>query len=202
MLKGTIVNNSGYFYFFYLFMEKQYVTALREGDRLTVKKLYIRNRSAFGGFAKKYDLSEADIADIYQDAFIAIRRHALNGTLAEVSSSFKTYLFGIGKFMIINKIKKDRLYTNILKDSTDAIPTIQVEHEVTMSREQKLVNHYFKKMGKRCQELLTLSFYRGLTNVEISDRLNLANEAVVRVQKSRCLATLRQLVLAHNKKAI
>jgi RNA polymerase sigma-70 factor (ECF subfamily) len=42
--------------------------------------------------------------------------------------------------------------------------------------------------------MLTLSFYRGLSNEEIATLEGYENEAVVRSQKSRCLKTLKELI--------
>lgn len=176
-------------------MEKHYVDALRNNNNLLIKELYYSNRNAFLSFARTYKLTKADAIDIYQESFIILRKHALSGKLYEVKSSLKTYLFGISKHLIYKKWKEytpKHNYEAQLYNNDEKYEEIMLEEELT--QEQLLLKHYFKKIGKSCQEMLTLSFYRGLTNEEIASSIGYENEAVVRSHKSRCLKTLKDLI--------
>lgn len=178
-------------------MEQHYVNALKTDNNSVIKELYNTNRSAFLGFAKKYTIDETDAIDIYQEAFLAIRKHALTGQLYQVSCSFKTYLFGISKNLFYEKIKDYSLKTNF--DSNrhkidDDYDEIILEPEKELTEEQHMLQYHFQQLGKRCQQMLTLSFYRGLTNEEIATLEGYESEAVVRSQKSRCLKTLKELI--------
>lgn len=178
-------------------MENQHIDALKRDDHYRTKELYGRHRDEFFAFSKKYNIDKSDCADIYQEAFIAMRKHAISGRLQSVSSSFKTYLFGIGKHLIYNKLKdyaSKSSYNSRLHNADTDYDIIQVEDEKELTVEQKLLRHYFKKLGKSCQQMLTLSFYRGLTNEEIAKQHGYESEAVVRSQKSRCLKTLKDLI--------
>ena len=72
-------------------MEKNYIDYLKNSDHKEVSKLYNTNRDVFLNFGKKYGLDYDDLCDIYQEAFIALRKHALNGKLDAVTSSLKKY---------------------------------------------------------------------------------------------------------------
>ena len=178
-------------------MENQHIDALKCDQNSRIKELYGSYRDEFFAFSRKYNIDKMDSADIYQEAFIAIRKHAISGRLHTVNSSFKTYLFGIGKHLIYNKLKdytsKKQYDARLHRADTD-YETIQVDTEKELTVEQKLLRHYFKKLGKSCQQMLTLSFYRGLTNEEIAKQHGYESEAVVRSQKSRCLKTLKDLI--------
>ena len=52
-------------------MEKDAITDLKSDDRLKLKALYNKYRSPFMGFGKRYQLDNAALADIYQEAFLA-----------------------------------------------------------------------------------------------------------------------------------
>ena len=144
---------------------------------------------------------EADGVDIYQDAFITLRKHAISGKLYTVNSSLKTYLFGIGKNLIYRKLKENSLKTNydakLHKVSAD-YEEIKIDAENELTDEQQILQHYLKKIGKSCLQMLTLCFYRGLTNEEIAKLEGYDSEAVVRSQKSRCLKTLKDLIKTSN----
>lgn len=182
-------------------MEQHYVDALKNGHEATIKELYNTNRPVFLGFAKKYNLHESDGVDIYQEAFIALRKHAISGKLYEVNSGLNTYLFGIGKHLIYKKLKEysvTRTYNAQLHKVVDQYEEIKLEPEKERTKEQLLLQTYFKQLGIKCQRMLTLSFYRGLTNKEIAEMEGYESEAVVRSQKSRCLKTLKDLIKSSN----
>jgi RNA polymerase sigma factor (sigma-70 family) len=182
-------------------MEHHYVDALKTDNHTITKELYNSNREPFLGFSKQYNIIEADGVDIYQDAFITLRKHAISGKLYTVNCNLKTYLFGIGKHLIYRKLKENSLKTNFdskLHKVNDEYAEIKIDAENELNDKQQILQHYLKKIGKRCLQMLTLCFYRGLTNEEIAELEGYDNEAVVRSQKSRCLKTLKDLIKTSN----
>lgn len=178
-------------------MEYEHVDALKHDDNNRIKHLYALYRDEFFGFSKKYKIAAIDCADIYQEAFLSIRKHAISGKLYEVNSSFKTYLFGIGKNLIYNKLKdyaSRQNYDASLHKQEEDYEEIVLDQNNSMTEEQALLRTYFQQLGKSCQQMLTLSFYRGLTNEEIATLEGYESESVVRSQKSRCLKTLKNLI--------
>jgi len=179
-------------------MEEKHIKALKTGDPLEVSKLYNCYRDAFLNFGKKYGLSYDDLCDIYQEAFIALRKHALNDKLSTVNSSLKTYLFGIGKYKIFDLLKEKKSTTSFdttkrgIYDSTEIVITENNEEE--LSHEQGLLRVCFKKLGKKCQEVLTLFYSRGLSIDDIVEHTDYTDGSVVRSQKSRCLKTLKDMI--------
>ncbi|MBD0779273.1 sigma-70 family RNA polymerase sigma factor [Maribacter sp. ANRC-HE7] len=179
-------------------MEENHIKALVHGNQIEVGKLYNSHRDAFLNFGKKYGLSHDDLCDIYQEAFIALRKHALNGKLATVKSSLKTYLFGIGKFMIYDLLKEKKKTVEYqpnnpgIHDTIELIATDIEEEE--LSHEQVLLQTFFKRLGKKCQEMLTLFYSRGLNIDEIVEHTDYTDGRVVRSQKSRCLKTLKDMI--------
>jgi RNA polymerase sigma factor (sigma-70 family) len=179
-------------------MEKEHIKTLITSSSKEISSLYYLNRDAFFNFGKKYGLDYNDLSDIYQEAFIALRKHALNGKLDKVNSSLKTYLFGIGKYMIFD-VLKEKKKTDTLNPSVhisnDLIDPVPIENESEeLSLEQKLLNTFFKKLGKKCREMLILFYSRGLSVEEIAEYTNYTNSSVVRSQKSRCIKKLREMI--------
>ncbi|GAA4111560.1 hypothetical protein GCM10022393_09360 [Aquimarina addita] len=175
---------------------KEELTILKKGHHQALEKLYNEYRSSFLQFAKKYDLDDDTLIDIYQDAFIALREHAINGKLDSIKSTVKTYLFSIGKYKIYDHIrqqKKTVSYENTIEHKeTSTIEEVFEEPQLTP--EQQLLRQHFNRLGKRCQEVLTLFYYRGLTIDEITQNLGYENKNVVKSQKSRCLKSLKELI--------
>jgi len=164
--------------------------------------LYYKHRDAFINFGKKYGLDYDDLTDIYQEAFIALRNKALSGKLEDVKSSLKTYLFGIGKYMIFDRLKEKRKTTNLdntlYKVSDEEIVVVEIQKPQELTLEQRLLKQFFKKLGKKCQELLTMFYSRGLSIDDIIELSDYSSSSVVRSQKSRCIKTLRELIKQSN----
>ena len=146
------------------------IEALKNRDQNALKQIYSNNRLAFISFAKKYPITEEDVIDIYQDAIIALRDNAVNGTIDDLKSELKTYLFSIGKYMIYNKVKQQKkmhLIENPANfiENKDAL-TFSINTNV-LTKEQKQLQIAFKTLGQKCKEVLTLFYYRGFDLEEI-----------------------------------
>ncbi|SEL25007.1 RNA polymerase sigma factor, sigma-70 family [Aquimarina amphilecti] len=175
---------------------KEELLTLKKGHNQALEKIYTEYRNAFLQFAKKYDLDHDSLVDVYQEAFIALREHAINGKLDTIKSSIKTYLFSIGKYMIYDQLKKQKKtvsYENSV-DFKETSDTQDIFEEPQLTPEQQLLRQHFKNLGKRCQEMLTLFYYRGLTIDEITESLGYENKNVVKSQKSRCLKSLKESI--------
>jgi len=63
---------------------KTIIELLKQGDKNTLEKIYIENREGFINFAKKYNVSEYDAIDVYQDAIMVLRENAINGRIDDL----------------------------------------------------------------------------------------------------------------------
>ncbi|MBT8183905.1 MAG: sigma-70 family RNA polymerase sigma factor [Eudoraea sp.] len=178
-------------------MDKDAITDLKSDDRLKLKALYNAYRAPFMGFGKRYHLDAATLADIYQEAFLALRKKAISGKLDKVNSSMKTYLFGIGKYMIFDSLKAKKRITSYepqLHVVDDQIEAITLNPSEALTEEQTLLRKYFKKLGEKCRLVLTLFYYRGLSIKEIVLEAGYKDENNVKATKSRCLKQLREMI--------
>lgn len=178
-------------------MDKEIITDLKSEDRLKIKALYNEYRASFLGFGKGFHLDEDALSDVYQEAFLALRKKAISGKLNDVKCSTKTYLFGIGKFMIYDTLKEKKLkrpFESNMHLATEDPPEIELEHTPTLTQEQVLLRNYFKKLGETCQRLLTFFYYRGLSIKEIVIMGDYKDENTVKSSKSRCVKQLREMI--------
>ncbi len=177
-------------------MEEHLLKSIINNNERQVSKIYYEHREAFLNFGKKFNLSYDDLVDIYQEAFIVLRRYAITGKLFDVESSLKTYLFGIGKFMIFDRIKELKKVVDLenfqIESSVEKIDSEFGTKELTI--EQALLKKHFKNLGKRCKEVLTLFYSRGLTIDEIVEFADYSSNSVVRSQKSRCIKRLKEMI--------
>ncbi|TYB72495.1 sigma-70 family RNA polymerase sigma factor [Bizionia saleffrena] len=172
---------------------------LQKGSEIIYKKIYENNRARFIHFARRYNLEDDDIIDVYQDAYIAFYTNVMSGKLQALTSSVSTYIISIGKFMIFDRIKRSNKMeivdfdVRLLQKESKISETIEMETEA-LTTQQRLLKKHFKTLGKQCQELLTLFYYRGYTIKEILSQGDYNTENVVKSTKSRCMKTLRERI--------
>ena len=173
---------------------------LKKGSDLLFKKVYEDNRDKFLNFARKYHLPQEDVIDVYQDTYIIFYNNVMQGKIEEFTSSISTYLFSIGKYLIFDKMKKNKKTINpefdlsLFRGKEELVdPNIDMDQE-TLSVEQVLLKKYFSTLGKKCQELLTLFYYRGYSIKDIIEMSEYTSENVVKSAKSRCMKTLKERI--------
>lgn len=173
--------------------------ALKNGSEMAFKQVYEDNRLLFFNFAKKYGLNDDDILDVYQDAYISLYENIKNGKLVELRSSISTYIISIGKYKIMERLRKNKKYINdeVLLNRVEEVDN-EIEHfdikQEELSSEQKLLQLYFKKLGTKCRQILTLFYYKQYNIKEIMIEGNYNSENVVKSQKSRCLKTIKEAI--------
>ena len=172
---------------------------LKQGSDLLFKRIYEENRGKFINFARRYKLPEDDNIDIYQDAYIIFYENVMSGKIKNLTSSISTYIISVGKYLIFDKMKKNNKTINpdfdlslIKKD--EEVTNELVLDEIDLTPEQELLQKYFVTLGKQCQELLTLFYYRGFTIKDILEQGNYNSENVIKSSKSRCMKTLKERI--------
>ena len=176
-------------------LEKEVIIEhLKEDHPEGLRQVYLEHRNAFLQFAKKYPIEPATAEDVYQDAIIILRDNARRGKLDHLRSELRTYLFGIGKYLIYAHLRKQKKI-HLVEDFSD----MYQEHTLmtaiiteSISERQTHVKTVLEQMGAKCREILSLFYYRGFTIEEITDKLNYNNKDVTKSAKSRCLQSLKQ----------
>ena len=145
---------------------------LKEGSESAFKKVYEDSRELFLNFARRYSLADEEILDAYQDAYVALYENIQNGKLTTLKSSLSTYIISIGKYKIMERLRKRNRRTNNeqllnrLKEVDIAIEEFDIDNEA-LSTEQKLLKKYFDTLGEKCQKILTLFYYQQYNIKEI-----------------------------------
>lgn len=177
---------------------EQLFSLIKQGDKSVLETIYVENRQAFLNFGLKYNLNKEAVLDIYQDAIIAFSDNVTNGKIGSINSSIKTYLFSIGKYMIYKKLKENNHKLEMLNLDENRldyyINSLEIIDKNNTDQQLKLIELSLDKLGEKCQTVLKLFYYNGLSLEEIQKRLNYENYNTVKSQKSRCLKNLKELI--------
>lgn len=169
------------------------VALLKKDDEKTIRDLYNEYRPGFLLFSNRYGLDKNQVLDIYQDAIIALCENAQKGHLDELTSSIKTYLFSIGKYMIFAQMRKKKRideFANI-EDFEGQWVDYSEERE---NKDIQLLRKSLSKLGGKCQEILKLFYYKEYNLDEITQLMKYENKNVAKSQKSRCIKQLKDII--------
>ncbi|WP_026953598.1 RNA polymerase sigma factor [Algoriphagus vanfongensis] len=181
--------------------EERFVQDILKGDKGKLEKIYSDNRDHFLNFARKYQLHDEQIKDIYQESIIVFYENILDGKLVTLQSSIKTYLFAIGKYKLIQYLRKEEKYDAFPFEEEDLLNKLSMQEipEDDLGVKTALVRTAIKELGAKCQEVLRLFYYEGKKLEEIQGQLGYESKDTVKSQKSRCIRQLKKLVGAYEK---
>lgn len=178
------------------------VREIKKGGDQIFKQLYVETRPVFMNYLKRFNLTDDDRKDIFQESFMIFYKNIITGKLIELTSSVSTYIISIGKFKALERYRELGKFVNdsetIAYQREAEVSVIDFEIGAKeMNSEQKLLYKYFNQLGESCRDIITNFYFHGLTISEIMDIGNYNSENVVKSQKSRCMKQLRELVNTH-----
>lgn len=173
------------------------IASIIAGEKGAVKILYLRYREAFFYWAKpRYRCNEEDLADSFQEAVIIFYQNVQEGKLTDLRSSIKTYLFGIGKNLLLKRYEKNKRFLSTDAENAPEIKEIDtsIEDNYDLTHRQKIIKTAFARLGENCRELLTYFYYRGFDNNEIAQRMDYKNTDTVKSRKRNCMVKLEKIL--------
>lgn len=173
---------------------EEFKNSLEHKGLKALDEIYVSYKNEFLLFSKRFNISEEDALDIYQDAVIAFYENIKSGKLSELTSSIKTYVFSIGKYGIYNKQKKNNKTIALERDHLENLDLEAVEIDFHTAEKLEIVNEAMENLGDRCKRILTLFYYHSYSIEALMYEFDYKNENVVRSHKSRCLRNLKELI--------
>lgn len=173
---------------------QELIKAIQNADNQALTELYEKYRQPFIVWSQQYfgcDSEEA--ADVFQEVVIVFYRNVAKGKLTVLTSSVKTYLFAIGKNILLNRQRKQK---NVLplNETLPIVDDFIIEQQFENSDTKTMLRKAVEQLGKPCSDIIKLFYYRSFAIEAIQKRLGYNSESVVRTQKKRCMEYLRKLV--------
>lgn len=134
--------------------------------------------------------NKEDAKDVFQDALIALYRGASSKPPLVINNTFFTYFATICKRCMIGKIRKK--VNLVWYENEDELPyenEIEIIELLNKSERLTLYKKYFKRMGKKCQELITL-FLENYSITEITNMLKMSSENFTKKRRTQCKDSL------------
>lgn len=168
--------------------------SLKAGHMDLYKGYYQDYKHDFIQFGRKFTPDTELIVDAYHDAFIILYENVLSRQLEEMKSALKTYIFSVGKYTLLNKLKKRRRTAYTEEVEGLEFSKNDIVEDLERSESKDLLRQHIRSLGEACQSLLILFYYRKYSIEAMMHALGYKNENTVKAYKSRCLKKLKALM--------
>ncbi len=140
-------------------------TALAKLVEMYGDKLMLFINSIVGNLS----ISEELMEDVFME--LIVKKHHFKG-----NSSFKTYLFQIGRNKALNEIKRNKKIAYLV--DTELEDTKRVEEEIIKTEEQKHLHEALAKLSKDYKTVLYLIYFEDMSYEEIEKVMKKNNKQV------------------------
>ncbi len=177
---------------------------IKSGDKKALERAYLFYRETLVQWLQsKYNATEEEALDVYQDTMLVFYQKVLLGKLPNLQSSLKTYLYAIGRNILLEKRRKNKLETGEL---TDIHLNLQedngqlINNQIEQTEQKQMLMQVVGQLGEPCYTITTMFYVFDKPLKEIAQQLAYNNINVVYTQKNRCLKQLRTLAKKRYKK--
>lgn len=151
--------------------------------------------------------SDYELDDVFHDSMLVLYEKIIKGDF-ELTASLQTYLNSVCRFQLLNKLGKEKLYSDYDDDGrkdgddenpigykssiTDSLDEIEDPKESQFTAiERALLT--IKEAGGHCYELLTLFWYHKKSMNELTQHFGYSNSDNTKNQKAKCQKRLEKI---------
>ncbi|HAF28688.1 MAG TPA: hypothetical protein DCG75_06530 [Bacteroidales bacterium] len=164
---------------------KTIVQGIRNQDKEILKSIYSIYFPTIKRFILDAKGSEQDAKDVFQEGIIIIYRKIKEGNI-NLTSSFKSYIYSVCRFIWMKQLSKERENAEQLDVylEYEEIPDVRLD-EYEKNEQYKLYQKHFLRLEKECQKLLQL-FLKNVPLKEIADELGIGSQQYIKRKKYKC----------------
>ncbi len=169
---------------------KELIDSIYHNDEKVIESLYHDYRSHFISWALvEYKISKDDAKDLFQEVMVVLVVKIQRKKIIEITTTVKTFLFGIGKQLIRNNIKLK--YNRESRQQQFYYQSDKSDQNIEVDDNYGLVISELSNMKMPCKSILYQYYLDNLSLNEIALSLGYKSAKSVKVQKYRCLKTLK-----------
>lgn len=178
--------------------DQEILQLIKEDNAKVITQVYKKYHDEFIRFVRKgYPQFSTDSAeDAYSECFHALYRNVKLGKLVNLKCELKTYLFQIGKYKVIDEInQKSRSGKNELIQYIPPDEILELdyfEEKDIQIKKNRLLDETVALLTDPCKTLLTLFWYKEKSDKEILEMTDYSSTDTVKMQRSRCMKTLKK----------
>lgn len=173
------------------------IKKLRDGDETAIEAIYRNNETAFINWARHhYIVDTGQAKEIFQLSVIALYNNARERKLQQLSCTLRTYLFAIGKKLLL-KLKRQEIRVDTLM--SENLEALEIADEIYANAiDQKKITYILSQLGEPCRSILEKFYLYELSMKEIVKESEYKTEAVIRKKKHQCMKKIKEIIKAGN----
>jgi RNA polymerase sigma-70 factor (ECF subfamily) len=166
------------------------IEELRRRDKVAFDYIFNYYYSALCAFSMQYINDRDTVEDLVQDLFVSLW---MDAPKILIQTSLKSYLFASVKNRCLDfqkHMKVTEKYSSFILFSSDGTHE-SADHYLAESELRQTIHKSLEKLSPRCREIFELSRNNGLSNKDISEKLEISKRTV-ELQISNALKILRK----------
>lgn len=172
---------------------------IKEDNHLVLKALYNYMRPEFlAWFSRHYYCRIEDVEDAYQRSFNIFYFNVREDKVAMQEIKASTYLFSIGRNIMLQVLNKAPKNTSIDDVHEHALEHVSIDYDMEDAYRKEVIVRLLNQLDATCRNVLVLSFYRDFSMESIASEMNFKSESVAKKKKHLCMKKLKELVDKHN----
>lgn len=180
------------------FQSNKLIEGILNQDKLILKRIYADYFPTIKKFVVNNSGSEQDAKDVFQEGIIITYRKIKTGTF-ELSSSFKSYIYGVCRFVWLKQLSKNKEHY----ENENAYAELEEIDDVTIdeyekNEQYKLYQAHFKRLSKDCQTIMTL-FLNKVPLKEIAREVGIESLQFIKRKKYKCKEQLIKYIKSDPK---
>jgi len=176
-------------------MSYDIISKIKSGDHKPFYDLYKTHRQSFVDWATfSYNISREDCKDLYQETFIILWRNIHEGRLTHLTSDIKTYIYSIGKHLIINFIKKHSRTVTFEPELLINLSYAPMEMTEDRDHNKKMVEEHLAKLDERERRILEMYYLEEKDMKTIASEMGYKNSDVAKKRKYEVFKKLALMV--------
>lgn len=170
------------------------IEAIKAGSEKIIFQLYETYRNEFVSWAiRNHQVSIEEAKDVFQESVVGLYKNVKAGKTDKLDVTIKTYLFSIGKNIILNTLKRNGIKAKAYEHFSEGHDNGINEHYEQVHLVD-LVKRLYRAMGSPCKEILEMYYEKGFDMESIASRVGYKNADVAKKKKYECLKTLEDRI--------
>ncbi|MBN1951494.1 MAG: sigma-70 family RNA polymerase sigma factor [Bacteroidales bacterium] len=171
----------------------QIVEGIRKRDNAVLSVIYKEIFPVVRYYVMANGGTQEDAKDVFQESMIIVFRKISRDSV-EITTGFEAYLYGIARMVWLKILRNRDIHDrNIVKLEEPEVGYYENDELMEEDLEMRLFRKYFLKLGKECQDLLTM-ISEEVPYETIAKQMGYKNEKVVRNKKYKCKEVLMKMI--------
>lgn len=176
--------------------DSKFIKAILENDAVVLTEMYREFLPVIVSLLSQNNGNEEEAKDVLQDGLVVIFEKA-NLPGFQLTSSFKTYLYSICRFIWLRKLRKKQRTAVTIEDDMGLKDDADVEKTLEEQERWGLFNRHFKGLAEECRTVLRL-FFEGVKMKEIAKKAGYT-EQFAKSKKYLCKKALLKKIQGDRK---